>query len=317
MGPVYVLLSAVGFGVMAIFAKLAYGQDVGLGALLVVRFALAAAVLLAVATLSGELFRLGRRATASALGMGAFGYAVQAGLYLAAVSRVDASQVALVFCIYPVLVMVMAIATRRERASTRRTAALAMALAGIVFVLNGAATGAFDVLGALLSLASALVYTGYILVGDRVVADVPPVPLTALVCSGAFVSCLVGSVVTGGVDLGFSARGWLWLLLLVGISTVAAILLFFAGLSRVGPTVASLLSVLEPVVTVVAAALVFSESLTATQAFGGALVLAAVVVVQWPTAATTGVVASAPEPDELLGQGPALPVTGTSGGRAR
>ena len=286
MGPLYCLLSAVGFGVMAIFAKLAYAEDVGLGALLVVRFGLAALVLLAVATVSGELFRLDRRAVAAALGMGAFGYAVQAGLYLAAVSRVDASQVALVFCIYPVLVMVMAIVTRRERASARRTAALAMALAGIVFVLNGATGGAFDVLGALLSLGSAVVYTGYILIGDRVAADVPPVPLTALVCSGAFVSCVVGTTLSGGADLGFGARGWFWLGLLVAISTVASILLFFAGLGRVGPTVASLLSILEPVVTVVAAALVFSESLTASQALGGVLVLAAVVVVQWPTADT-------------------------------
>ncbi len=61
-------------------------------------------------------------------------------------------------------------------------------------------------------------------------------------------------------------------------------MLFFAGLARVGPSVASILSVLEPVVTVGLAAAVFSESLSVGQLLGGALVLAAVVVVQWPTA---------------------------------
>jgi drug/metabolite transporter (DMT)-like permease len=197
---------------------------------------------------------------------------------------VGASQVALVFCVYPVLVMVAAIAIRREQASRRRVMALAMALSGIVLVLDGVSAGAFDALGALLALASAGVYTCYILVGDRVAADVPPVPLAAVICLGAFASCLAVSAVRGGPDLGFGARGWSWLSALVLVSTVAAILMFFAGLARVGPTMTALLSDIEPVVTVVAAALVFSESLSAVQVLGGALVLSAVLVVQWPGA---------------------------------
>ncbi len=54
--------------------------------------------------------------------------------------------------------------------------------------------------------------------------------------------------------------------------------LFFAGLSRVGPTSASILATVEPVVTVVLAFLVFGETLGPAQLVGGALVLSAVVV---------------------------------------
>ncbi|MGO4257368.1 DMT family transporter [Marmoricola sp. RAF53] len=285
MGSLYCLLSAAGFGVMAIFAKLSYGAGVSVGALLVVRFGLAALILLAVVALTGGLARLDRRTTLVGLAMGACGYAVQAGLYLAAVSRVDASQVALVFSVYPVLVMVAAVLTRREPASRRRSLALAVAIAGLVFVVNGATAGSFDLTGALLSFAAAVVYTAYILVGDRATAGTDPVPLTAMVCLGAFLSCLVGTSLLGGVDLGFGIEGWFWLVVLVGVSTVAAILLFFAGLARVGPTVTSLLSVTEPVVTVAVAALVFADALSTVQVLGGLLVLVAVVIVQWPTAA--------------------------------
>jgi drug/metabolite transporter (DMT)-like permease len=128
-----------------------------------------------------------------------------------------------------------------------------------------------------------MVYTCYILVGDRVVTDVRPVPLTALVCTGAFASCTVSSLVRGGTGLTITRGGWSWLVVLVLVSTVGAILLFFAGLARVGPTVASLLSIVEPVITVVAAAVVFGERLSPVQSVGGVLVLAAVVLVQWPT----------------------------------
>ncbi len=57
------------------------------------------------------------------------------------------------------------------------------------------------------------------------------------------------------------------------VSTVGAVGLFFAGLQRVGPTAASILSTVEPLVTVGLAFVVFGESLGATQLAGGALVL--------------------------------------------
>jgi drug/metabolite transporter (DMT)-like permease len=82
------------------------------------------------------------------------------------------------------------------------------------------------------------------------------------------------------VDLGFEPIGWLWLAGIAVVCTVTAIVLFFAGLARVGPSRASIISTVEPVVTVTLAFLVFGESLTVTQLAGGALVLASVVLLQ-------------------------------------
>jgi drug/metabolite transporter (DMT)-like permease len=267
---------------MAVFGKLAYDAGVSVDALLLVRFGLAGVLLLAIALARGALRQLPRRAVLAGLGMGVFGYAAQAGLYFTALARIDASLVALILYVYPVLVMAGAIALGRERASRRRVWALGIALTGIVLVLSGATTGRFDWVGALLAFGAAVTYTGYILVGDRVTADVPPLALAALVCAGAFGTFLVTSFLRGGTELGFEPVGWLWLAALAVVSTVGAILLFFAGMARVGPSVASILSILEPVVTVVAAAAVFGETLTVTQWFGGSLVLAAVLIVQWP-----------------------------------
>jgi drug/metabolite transporter (DMT)-like permease len=49
VGALLCILSAAGFGTMAIFGKLAYEQDLAVGDLLLVRFALAAVILLAIA----------------------------------------------------------------------------------------------------------------------------------------------------------------------------------------------------------------------------------------------------------------------------
>lgn len=286
VGRLSCLLSAVGFGLMAVFAKSAYAEGVSVEGLLVVRFGLAAVVLLAVAGTTGALRRLTRRAALVGLGMGVFGYAVQASFYFSALRHLDASLVALILYIYPALVMLVAVLTGRERVSRRRVAALTVALAGIGLVLvgAGAASGGLDPRGALLALGAALTYTGYIVVGDRFTDGAPPVALAAVICSGATLALVGVGGVRGGTSLDFTATGWLWLVAIALVSTVGAVLLFFAGMARVGPSTAAILSILEPVVTVVSAAVMFGELLTAVQVAGGALVLAAVVLVRQPVA---------------------------------
>jgi drug/metabolite transporter (DMT)-like permease len=124
-----------------------------------------------------------------------------------------------------------------------------------------------------------MIYTTYILVSERVVARVRPPVLSAIVCTGAAASLLVGTTLLGELRPGdLTAAGWGWLACLAVVSTVGAVSLFFAGLDRVGPTAASILSTIEPVVTVLLAFLVFGEVLGAVQLAGGALVLAAVLV---------------------------------------
>jgi drug/metabolite transporter (DMT)-like permease len=59
-----------------------------------------------------------------------------------------------------------------------------------------------------------------------------------------------------------------------------AISLFLASLPRIGAARASLLSTVEPVVTVLLAAALLGDRLSPVQIAGGALVLAAVVMVQ-------------------------------------
>jgi drug/metabolite transporter (DMT)-like permease len=63
------------------------------------------------------------------------------------------------------------------------------------------------------------------------------------------------------------------------VPTVIAATLFLAGLARVGPTRASIVSTLEPATTAVLAALVLGEDLSALRLLGGAVVLVAAVLV--------------------------------------
>jgi len=283
-GTTACLASGAAFGAMGIFGKLAYGEGATVGTLLSVRFTVAAALFWALLLSGGGIVRvraLPRRDLAAALALGAVGYALQAGCYFAALTRIDASLLALVLYTFPALVAGASVALGRERIDARRLTALGLALGGLVLVVAGSGAGALDPVGTAFGLGAAVVYSGYILAGDGVAARVPGPVLTALVCSGAAASLTAGSAVLGDLrPADVTVAGWGWLAGLAVVSTVIAIGLFFAGLSRVGPTNAAILATVEPLVTALLAFAVFGETLGAVQIAGAAFIIVAVLVLQ-------------------------------------
>jgi drug/metabolite transporter (DMT)-like permease len=274
--------SAASFGAMGIFGKLAYDAGVGVLTLLLVRFVVAGVILGAANAARRPRPRLpARRALLTALGLGAIGYAAQSGLYFTALTRIDAGLTALALYLYPSLVTLGAVALGRDRLDRLRVASLVLAFAGLALVLFVGDPARIDGLGVALALGAAVAYTGYILISETVLAArVDPLALSALVCAGAAGSFALAAAVSGKASFSFDAIGWLWLAAIAVVSTVLAIVLFFGGLARVGPSRTSIISTIEPLVTVGLAALVFGEELTATQLAGGALVLGSVVLLQ-------------------------------------
>jgi drug/metabolite transporter (DMT)-like permease len=171
----------------------------------------------------------------------------------------------------------------RDQETRPPLAALVVASGGLVLVLAGGA-GGFDLAGAALGAGAALAYTTYILVSHGVTAELEPLPLAALVTTGAAVTLTATALLTGSLSTGFAGGGWLWLALAAVVSTVLAVVLFFSGMSRVGPSTAAILSTFEPPVTVALAFLTFGQALGAVQLAGALAVLSAAVLVNLPAA---------------------------------
>lgn len=280
-GALLCLASAAAFGSMGIFGTLAYGEGATVGTLLAARFGIAALLFwaLVAATGAGRRVRaLPRRDVAAALGLGVV-YSVQAGCYFTALRRIDPGLLSLLLYTFPAIVAVAAIALGRERGSRRTAVSLALGSGGLALVVAGAGAGALDPLGTALGLATAVVYAGYVLTTAGLSARVPPIVLSALVCTGAAATLTATAAFAGDLRPGaVSVQGLAWLTAIAVVSTVAAVGLFFAGLSRVGPTTASILSTAEPLTTVLLAALAFGQTLAPVQLAGAGLIIGAVVV---------------------------------------
>jgi drug/metabolite transporter (DMT)-like permease len=280
-GIAFIVASALAFGAMAIMARAAYADGVDTRTLLALRFAIAAACLFAIARIRGVAMPRGRELAAVAM-LGGIGYGAQAGSFFTALTLAPAGLVALLLYLHPALVAVLAAVFLRERLSTTKLVALAIALAGMTATVApalGETSQAFPrlALGVGFGLAAAAIYAVYIVVGTRLASRVDPLALAAIVAAAA-AAVFVAAVLAGAPRWPRSGSGWLAIAGIAIVSTVAAITLFFAGLARVGPTQASTLSTIEPVFTVLLAALVLGETIAPVQLAGGALILAAVVL---------------------------------------
>ena len=268
-----IAVSAVAFGAMAIFARYAYAGGADVTGVLLARFAIAGAVLAGIMVATRRPWPRGRP-LAVAIGMGAIGYVGQAVCYFTALNHASAGLVALLLYAYPTLVCILAAIFLHERLTARTGVLLAASFAGIALTLGG---GNGTPTGFALGLAAAFVYSIYIVVGARELKGVDALASTTVICLAATGTLLVASLFQPprfpGVWWGWAAVG-----LIALVSTVVAILAFFAGLKRVGAPTASIVSTLEPVVTVVLAWLVLGEALAPVQIVGGALVLGAAVL---------------------------------------
>jgi drug/metabolite transporter (DMT)-like permease len=276
LGVALCAISACGFGLMAIFAKEAYRDGLGVASLLAARFVLAALVFWAIVAVRGA-GPAPRRVVVASLALGAIGYSAQAGLFFSALRHIDASLASLLLYTYPALVFCTAVALRRERFTARKAGALLLASGGAALVLLGGGSGGLEATGVLLALAAAVTYTTYILTADGIVGRIDPFLLGALVATGAAATFLVVGTAGGSLQLG---GGWIWIVAIALLSTVLPIVTFMLGMARVGAATASIVSTVEPVVTVALAVALFGDALGPLQALGGTLVLAAVVALQ-------------------------------------
>ncbi len=267
-GVALIVVSACAFGAMAIFARFAYAGGANVTGILAARFAIAGVLLAAVMVATGRRWPRGRP-LAVAVGMGAVGYVGQALCFFAALNHASAGLVALLLYTYPTLVVLLSAVFLGERLTAMKIAILAASFAGLAIMLGG---GQGTATGIALALGAAAFYSVYILVGARELAHTDALASTTIVCLSAAVVLWSSALVT---EPRFPGAWWGWAAIgaIAIVSTVAAILAFFAGLKRVGPAVASIVSTLEPVVTVALAWLVLGESLTPLQLGGGILVL--------------------------------------------
>lgn len=268
-----VLLSAVGFGSLAMFAKLAYAAGVTPTMLLALRFLLAAAFLAPVIRFKRIPLPRGRVFAGFVL-MGAL-YTAQSQSYFTALLYASSGLVGLLLYVYPILVTALALALGWERLDRRTVLLLGLAVAGLAITLGGQLHG--QPLGIAFGLLAAAIYAVYILTGGKLTSNTHPLAATFVVL-GAAALFNGGLALAGHSALPHGTTTWLTIAAIAMFSTVMAIAAFLAGIKHIGAAQASIISTMEPIITLGLGVALFDETVSMSQMLGGAMVLASVIL---------------------------------------
>ena len=273
IGILLIAISAASFGTLAIFGRYAYADGMDIFTVLFIRFGISAVFMTFVLLLRKEHFPRGQ-ILAQLVGMGALGYVCQSFLYLTAIKYASTGLVALLLYLYPMFVFILSVMILHEKISSVKIIALVLALVGSALTVdpNGG-----QLIGALMAIGAALIYSIYIIVGTNVMKHVSAVQSSAIIFASA--GAVYGILTfVNGAHFPASNAGWLAMLGMIVFSTIISVVTFLAGLERIGPTNAAMLSTLEPVVTVLLAAWLFGERLMPIVMVGGGLILVAVIL---------------------------------------
>jgi drug/metabolite transporter (DMT)-like permease len=285
VGAVFLIISGAAFGLLPWFARIAYDHDVDPLGMLLGRFTIAAVGLLLIRSIRPQKFPWPHKKLflkLFALGIG--GYAIQSSFYFYGVQRMDVSLGTVVFYSYPVMVVLASWAVFKQKPSLRMTICLSVVVAGVALTAGQVRAGSY--IGVMAMIMAALTYTVYILVSSKITHQAGAyMSLTIVMIGSAAGHALAWPI--HQATLPHDTVGWLATAAAAFISTVIAMGFFFAGVARINPGEAAVLSTTEPVVSIAVGVLALGEVLTATKAVGALAVLIGVAVLaQFSRAAT-------------------------------
>jgi drug/metabolite transporter (DMT)-like permease len=237
-----------------------------------------------------QRIKLPARDLAYCLLLGTLGVAVSNYFYYVAIQRTNVAIAIIVQYTAPVWVLVYVVARGQQKLSLQKVVAVMLAVAGIVLVIGitglrqnageGSGLNSYGVIAALLASFS---FAFYNVAGHRILGryDRWRVLVWTLAAAAAF--WLVVNPPWKVIAAHYAPGQWIFLFVFSMISVLGAFSLYFLGLQYLEPTRAIIASCLEPVFSILLAALLLGEVLRPMQTLGIVLVLAAIVIVQRPT----------------------------------
>jgi drug/metabolite transporter, DME family len=200
--------------------------------------------------------------------------------YFAAIPRVGVAVATLIaLCVAPIIVAILAVIFLKERLETKTILALILAIVGTGLLVGGDASISFTterVQGMLLALGSATGYAIFALCSRAASQRYHPLQSTSVAFSLGALLLLPFALPQFQIPITLTQTG---LLLYLGlIPTALSYFLFLRGVRSVTATVASVVTLLEPLTATILATLLFNEQMSPLNITGGFLMVGALLL---------------------------------------
>jgi drug/metabolite transporter (DMT)-like permease len=278
-----VVLSAILYGFLGYLGTQVLRENFTISAMLFWRFFIAGIWMLLFVLpkyFQLKIMKIDPKTLASMFFLGALGYAGSSLLYFAASQYIGTGLAMVVFFSYPIMIALASWLFSRRQLNLATWLILALMLIGLV-LLQKSSTYSVNLAGLAFGLGAAGCYAYYVASSKHLSIKMNSNLLTMLVCFGSAIIFFFYASATQSLTVPHSGKNWFYLLSLGVLATALPIQLMLEGLKNISSIKASIISVVEPLITVIVGVITLNESISSLQALGGLLILISALLIQF------------------------------------
>jgi drug/metabolite transporter (DMT)-like permease len=283
-GMALVAFGAIGFGLMPLFARIAYAEGLPPLSLLSWRFGIATLCLL---PFLGSMIAAKREMLVATLsGAGYMGINL---FYFLALERLTVGLTVLILFTYPLFTILIGWLGFKERLTWQNALAALLVLAAAILILSpaGFGDGTLDWVGIGMAFVPPAAYALFVHVAAKRLSRMAiPVRLGGVFLGGLIAMLVLGMIMDGGIRNPASMAGWGAVVALALLSTVVALGLLLIGAPAAGAERTAIAGASELVTALMVGAIAFGERLDIRMIGGTILILVAILLAAQSPAAT-------------------------------
>ena len=270
-GVIFALVAGILFGLIGPTTKIAYNSGASVALTIFLRYAVASIIILPFIPYQKNLFEIFTKNLKYFLSISAGSILLTLGL-LTSVIFIEVSLTILIFCLYPIYVLLFSIIIDKEKISLTVKLLFFVTFLGIVLVI-GPSFKVINIIGILLAFLASLGSTSMIIINQKMsLKGISPIPINIFI--NIFNTIFFFVILKIFFSLNFNFDISIYLLILIpSVCYSFALLSQLIAIPKIGQSYTALFLYLEPVVGVLGAVFLLKENLETYQMIGASIVI--------------------------------------------
>ena len=270
-GVIFALVAGILFGLIGPTTKIAYNSGASVALTIFLRYAVASIIILPFIPYQKNLLEIFKKNLKYFLSISAGSILLTLGL-LTSVIFIEVSLTILIFCLYPIYVLLFSIIIDKEKISLTVKILFFVTFLGIILVIGPSFT-VINIVGILLAFLASLGSTGMIIINQKMsVKGISPIPINIFINFFNTIFFFVILKIFFSLNFNFDINIYL-LILIPSVCYSFALLSQLIAIPKIGQSYTALFLYLEPVVGVLGAVFLLKENLETYQLIGASIVI--------------------------------------------